>query len=111
MLVVARRGVWKEPTEIYSIGFPQVGSLHPLGTTIDFVSIQMEIDRSINAHFSSSLCTMLSSDRSKPITMTAVITGINEDGSLSTTIKNMEGVRITVIYRDGRWLMETWGGG
>ena len=31
-------------------GFPQIGSLHPLGTTIDSVSIVMEIDRCIDTH-------------------------------------------------------------
>uniref|UniRef100_A0AAV1TDD9 LAGLIDADG endonuclease n=1 Tax=Peronospora matthiolae TaxID=2874970 RepID=A0AAV1TDD9_9STRA len=43
----------------------------------------MEIDRSIDAYYSSSRRSMQSSDRSKMINMTAVITGIIEDGSLS----------------------------
>ena len=45
----------------------------------------MESDPRIDAHSSSSLCTMQSSDWSKPINMAVVITGINEDGSLSAT--------------------------
>ena len=99
----------KSQTELSSTMFSLKCSLHSLGTTVDFVSTQMEKDPIIDAHSSSPLCTMQSSDWSKPINMTAVITGINEDGSLSTTIENMEGVRIMVIYRDGRTLMETWG--
>ena len=75
----------KSQTELSSIGFTQIGSMHPLSTTIDFVSIQMEIDHKIDAHPSSSLCTMQSSDWSKPINMSAVITGINKDVSLSAT--------------------------
>ena len=75
----------KSQTELSSISFPLKGSLHPLGNTIDFVSIQMENDPKTDAYSSSSLCTMQSSDWSKPINMTAVITGINEDGLMSAT--------------------------
>ena len=50
----------------------------------------MMVDRSIDGYSSSLMCTMQSIDWSKPINITAVITGINEDGSLSaTTIKNL----------------------
>ena len=45
----------------------------------------MENDLRIDAYSSSSLCTMQSSDWYKLIKMTAVITGINEEGSLSAT--------------------------
>ncbi|GMF40814.1 unnamed protein product [Phytophthora fragariaefolia] len=87
----------KSQTELSSIGFPRLGSLHPLGTTIDFVSNQMEIDRSIDANSSSSLCSMQSSDWSKLINMTAVITGINEDGSLSTTSSVASGTNVVLM--------------
>ncbi|KAG2768053.1 hypothetical protein PC129_g1185 [Phytophthora cactorum] len=87
----------KSQTELSSIGFPRLGSLHPLGTTIDFVSNQMEIDRSIDANSSSSLCSMQSSDWSKLINMTAVITGINEDGSLSTTSSVASGSNVVLM--------------
>uniref|UniRef100_A0AAV1UL94 FYVE-type domain-containing protein n=1 Tax=Peronospora matthiolae TaxID=2874970 RepID=A0AAV1UL94_9STRA len=87
----------KSQTELSSIGFPRLGSLHPLGTTIDFVSNQMEIDRSIDAHSSSSLCSMQSSDWSKLINMTAVITGINEDGSLSATSSVACGTNVVLM--------------
>ena len=75
----------KSQTELSSTMFSLKCSLHSLGTTVDFVSTQMEKDPIIDAHSSSPLCTMQSSDWSKPINMTAVITGINEDGSLSAT--------------------------
>ena len=75
----------KSQTELSSPSFPLKISLHPLGTTIDFVSIHMENDPRINARSSSSLCTMQSSDWFKPMSMTVVITGINEDGSLCAT--------------------------
>ncbi|KAH7479704.1 hypothetical protein PRIC2_008306 [Phytophthora ramorum] len=87
----------KSQTELSSIGFPRLGSLHPLGTTIDFVSNQMEVDRSIDANSSSSLCSMQSSDWSKLINMTAVITGINEDGSLSTTSSVASGTNVVLM--------------
>ncbi|KAG6618298.1 putative DEAD/DEAH box RNA helicase [Phytophthora cinnamomi] len=87
----------KSQTELSSIGFPRLGSLHPLGTTIDFVSNQMEIDRSIDVNSSSSLCSMQSSDWSKLINMTAVITGINEDGSLSTTSSVASGTNVVLM--------------
>ncbi|CAH0513387.1 unnamed protein product [Peronospora belbahrii] len=87
----------KSQTELSSIGFPRLGSLHPLGTTIDFVSNQMEIDRSIDVNSSSSLCSMQSSDWSKLINMTAVITGINEDGSLSTTSSVACGTNVVLM--------------
>uniref|UniRef100_A0AAV1TA22 Uncharacterized protein n=1 Tax=Peronospora matthiolae TaxID=2874970 RepID=A0AAV1TA22_9STRA len=44
----------KSQTELSSTDFPRLGSLHPLSITIDFVSNQMEIDRSIDAQSSSS---------------------------------------------------------
>ena len=75
----------KSQTELSSTSFPLKISLHPLGTTIDFVSIHMDNDPRINARSSSSLCTMQSSDWFKPTSMTAVITGINEGGSLCAT--------------------------
>ncbi|CEG37044.1 dead deah box rna helicase [Plasmopara halstedii] len=84
-------------TDLASIGFPRLGSLHPLGTTIDFVSNQMEIDRGVDANSSSSLCSMQSSDWSKLINMTAVITGINEDGSLSTTSSVASGTNVVLM--------------
>ncbi|RLN68946.1 hypothetical protein BBJ28_00010297 [Nothophytophthora sp. Chile5] len=87
----------KSQTELSSIGFPRLGSLHPLGTTIDFVSNQMEIDRGLDANSSSSLCSMQSSDWSKLINMTAVITGINEDGSLSTTSSVACGTNVVLM--------------
>ncbi|CAI5712785.1 unnamed protein product [Peronospora effusa] len=87
----------KSQTELSSIGFPRLGSLHPLGTTVDFVSNQMEIDRSIDVNSSSSLCSMQSSDWSKLINMTAVITGINEDGSLSTTSSVTCGTNVVLM--------------
>ncbi|KAL3666807.1 hypothetical protein V7S43_008426 [Phytophthora oleae] len=87
----------KSQTELSSIGFPRLGSLHPLGTTIDFVSNQMEVDRSIDVNSSSSLCSMQSSDWSKLINMTAVITGINEDGSLSTTSSVASGTNVVLM--------------
>lgn len=87
----------KSRTDLSSIGFPRLGSLHPLGTTIDFVSNQMEIDRGIDANSSSSLCSMQSSDWSKLINMTAVITGINEDGSLSTTSSVASGTNVVLM--------------
>ena len=87
----------KSQTELSSIGFPRLGSLHPLGTTVDFVSNQMEIDRSIDVNSSSSLCSMQSSDWSKLINMTAVITGINEDGSLSTTSSVACGTNVVLM--------------
>ena len=75
----------KSHNELFSTRIPLHGSLHPLNTTIDFDSIQMDNDLIIDAHSSSSLCTMQSGDWSKPINMTAVITGINEDGSICAT--------------------------
>lgn len=87
----------KSQTDLSSIGFPRLGNLHPLGTTIDFVSNQMEIDRSNDAHSSSSLCSMQSSDWSRLINMTAVITGINEDGSLSTTSSVASGTNVVLM--------------
>ena len=87
----------KSQTELSSIGFPRIGSLHSLGTTIDFVSIKMVIDPRIDAHSSSSLCTMQSSDWSKPINMTAVVTSINEDGSLSATSSVASGTNVVYM--------------
>ena len=76
---------YKSETELSSIVVPRIASLHQLCTTNELVSIKMEIDHSIDAHFSSSLCTMQSGNWFKPINMTAVITGINEDVSLRAT--------------------------
>ena len=87
----------KSQTELSSIGFTRIGCLHPLGTTIDFISVQMEIDHKIDAHSSSSLCTMQSSDWSKPINMTAVVTSINEDGSLSATSSVASGTNVVYM--------------
>ena len=94
----------KSQTKLSSIGFPRIGSLHTLGTTIDFVSIRIEIDRSIDAHSSSSLCTMHSSDRYKTINRTAVITGINEDGSLSATSSVISATNVIYMERSAQSL-------
>ena len=87
----------KSQTKLSSIGFTRESSLHPLGTTIDFISIQMKIDRSIDTHCSSSLCKMQSSDLSKPINMTEVITGTNEDGSLTATSSVASGTKVIIM--------------
>ena len=57
----------------------------------------MEIDHKIDAHSSSSLWTMQSSDWSKPINMTAVITGINKDGLLSATSSVVGGTNVVYM--------------
>lgn len=87
----------KTQTDLSSIGFPRLGNLHPLGTTIDFVSNQMEADRPHEVASTSSLCSMQSSDWSKLINMTAVITGINDDGSLSTTSSIASGTNVVLM--------------
>ena len=80
----------KSQTEISSIKFSRISSLHTLGTTIDLVSIYMEINRSFDTHSSSSYFTIQLSDWSKPINMAEMITGINDDDSLSATIESMK---------------------
>ncbi|KAF1326388.1 Dead deah box RNA helicase, partial [Globisporangium splendens] len=87
----------KTQSDLSSIGFPRLGNLHPLGTTIDFVTNQMETERPHEVTSTSSLCSMQSSDWSKLINMTAVITGINEDGSLSTTSSIASGTNVVLM--------------
>jgi hypothetical protein len=87
----------KSETELSSIGLPRIGNLHPLGTTIDIVSDNQLLDASGASAMNSSLHSMHSTDWSRLINMTAVITGINADGSLSTTSSIAPGTNVVLM--------------
>lgn len=92
----------KSQTEVSSIGFPRLGNLHPLGTTIDIVHDNQLMDSGPPS--SASLHSMHSIDWSRLINMTAVITGINEDGSLSTTSSIAPGTNVVLMETSSKSL-------
>ncbi|KAJ0396804.1 hypothetical protein ATCC90586_009635 [Pythium insidiosum] len=89
----------KSQTELSSIGFPRLGNLHPLGTTVDFASSFNQLDGRLRAGGpdGSSLISMHANDWSRQINTTAVITGINDDGSLSTTSTIPPGTNVVLM--------------
>ncbi|GLD94598.1 hypothetical protein PINS_up003209 [Pythium insidiosum] len=89
----------KSQTELSSIGFPRLGNLHPLGTTIDFASSLNQLDGRLRAGGpdGSSLLSMHANDWCRQINTTAVITGINDDGSLSTTSTIPPGTNVVLM--------------
>jgi hypothetical protein len=92
-------------TDLASIGFPRLGNLHPLGTTIDIVSDNQILDSHHNGNLPKpSLHSMRSTDWSRLINTTAVITGINADGSLSTTSSVAPGTNVVLMETSAKSL-------
>ncbi|TMW68474.1 hypothetical protein Poli38472_005942 [Pythium oligandrum] len=78
-------------TNLAEIGFPRLGNLHPLGTMIDFVE---DNQRESNGR---SLSSVHSNDWARLINTNAVITAINDDGSLSTTGSIAPGTNVVLM--------------